>query len=109
MPSRPSVKSKKPAKRKSKASRNGKSTRRNELVIITGMSGSGKGNVLKAFEDLGYYCVDNLPVELIPQFAELSKTSEFERTALVVDIREGDQLRKLPKILEAIKKAVNTK
>ena len=40
-----------------------------ELVIITGMSGSGKASALKAFEDLGYYCVDNLPVELIPRFA----------------------------------------
>ena len=43
-----------------------------ELVIITGMSGSGKASALKAFEDLGYYCVDNLPVELIPRFAELA-------------------------------------
>src|SRR6202050_4546508 len=43
-----------------------------ELVIITGMSGSGKASVLKAFEDLGYYCVDNLPVQLIPQFADLA-------------------------------------
>jgi UPF0042 nucleotide-binding protein len=42
-----------------------------ELVIITGLSGSGKGSVLKVFEDLGYYSVDNLPVELFPKFAEL--------------------------------------
>ena len=61
-----------------------------ELVIITGMSGSGKASVLKAFEDLGYYCVDNLPVGLIPRFAELAgQSSEIERTALVVDVREG--------------------
>ncbi len=46
-----------------------------ELVIITGMSGSGKASALKAFEDLGYYCVDNLPVELIPRFAELALQS----------------------------------
>ncbi len=46
-----------------------------ELVIITGLSGSGKGTVLKAFEDLGYYAVDNLPIELIPKFAELAKDS----------------------------------
>ena len=66
---------------------------RGELVIITGMSGSGKASVLKAFEDLGYYCVDNLPVELIPRFAELvGQSSEIERTALVVDVREGTQL-----------------
>ena len=43
-----------------------------ELVIITGLSGSGKGSVLKALEDLGFYSVDNLPVELIPKFAELT-------------------------------------
>ena len=52
---------------------------RGELVIITGLSGSGKASVLKAFEDLGYYCVDNLPVELIPRFAELvGQSSEIE-------------------------------
>ncbi|PYV95937.1 MAG: RNase adaptor protein RapZ, partial [Acidobacteria bacterium] len=68
-----------------------------ELVIITGMSGSGKASVLKAFEDLGYYCVDNLPVGLIPRFAELvGRSSEIERTALVVDVREGEQLASLP-------------
>src|SRR5258708_32975288 len=66
---------------------------RGELVIITGMSGSGKASVLKAFEDLGYYCVDNLPVGLIPRFAELvGQSAEIERTALVVDVRDGGQL-----------------
>src|SRR5712672_157289 len=61
-----------------------------ELVIITGMSGSGKASVLKAFEDLGYYCVDNLPVQLIPQFADLAvQSGEIRRTALVVDVREA--------------------
>jgi UPF0042 nucleotide-binding protein len=73
------------------------------------MSGSGKASVLKAFEDLGYYCVDNLPIELIRRFAELAKqSSEIEKTALVVDIREGDQLKKLPPIIRTIKKQVNT-
>src|SRR5438445_5681822 len=80
-----------------------------ELVIITGMSGSGKASVLKAFEDLGYYCVDNLPIELIPQFAELAQNSEYERTALVVDIREGSQFRKLPSILKSLKNRLQTK
>lgn len=80
-----------------------------ELVIITGMSGSGKASVLKAFEDLGYYCVDNLPVELIPRFAELAKSSsQIERTALVVDIREGRELDRLPAILKSVKKIINT-
>ncbi len=81
-----------------------------ELVIITGMSGSGKASVLKAFEDLGYYCVDNLPVGLIPHFAELIGTSsEIERTALVVDVREGVQLAALPAILKSVKKLLPTK
>ena len=77
-----------------------------KLVIITGMSGSGKASVLKAFEDLGYYCVDNLPVGLIPHFAELVGTSsEIERSALVVDVREGTQLESLPSILMSVKEA----
>jgi UPF0042 nucleotide-binding protein len=81
-----------------------------ELVIITGMSGSGKASVLKAFEDLGYYCVDNLPVELIPRFAELvGQSSEIRRTALVVDVREGTQLEGLPAIVNSVKRMLPTK
>jgi UPF0042 nucleotide-binding protein len=81
-----------------------------ELVIITGMSGSGKASVLKAFEDLGFYCVDNLPVELIPRFAELvGQTSEISRTALVVDVREGTQLEALPTIVKSVKRLLPTK
>jgi UPF0042 nucleotide-binding protein len=81
-----------------------------ELVIITGMSGSGKASVLKAFEDLGYYCVDNLPVGLIPQFAELAgQSSEISRTALVVDVREGSQLGDLPEIVKAVRRVLPTK
>jgi RNase adapter protein RapZ len=113
MPTRPTRKKASP--RKVKRTPSGKrkklqqKTSRNELVIITGMSGSGKAQVLNAFEDLGYYCVDNLPVELIPRFAELSIDSEIQRTALVVDIREGGQLHKLPLILKALREAVDTK
>ncbi len=81
-----------------------------ELVIITGMSGSGKASVLKAFEDLGYYCVDNLPVGLIPRFAELvGQSSEIERTALVVDVREGRQLEELPQIVKSVRRMISTK
>ena len=81
-----------------------------ELVVITGMSGSGKASVLKAFEDLGYYCVDNLPVGLIPHFAELvGRSSEIERTALVVDVREGRQLEELPRIIHSVKKIISTR
>jgi RNase adapter protein RapZ len=81
-----------------------------ELVIITGMSGSGKASVLKAFEDLGYYCVDNLPVDLIPRFAELAvQSAEIRRTALVVDVREGLKLEKLPGILKSVRRMIPTK
>jgi UPF0042 nucleotide-binding protein len=81
-----------------------------ELVVITGMSGSGKASVLKAFEDLGYYCVDNLPVGLIPRFAELvTQSSEIKRTAIVVDVREGAQLESLPAIVIGMQKIIPTR
>jgi len=87
-----------------------RSQRAPELVIITGMSGSGKASVLKAFEDLGYYCVDNLPVQLIPQFADLVvQSSENRRTALVVDVREGSRLEELPGILKSVRRMIPTK
>jgi len=74
------------------------------------MSGSGKASALKVFEDLGYYCVDNLPVELIPRFAELAlQSGEIPRTALVVDVREGMQLEKLPAMLKAVKRIIPTR
>ena len=76
-----------------------KRLREASFVVVTGMSGSGKASVLKVFEDLGYFCVDNLPVDLIPKFAELCRTSgEIRRAALVVDIREGKALRRFPDI-----------
>jgi RNase adapter protein RapZ len=76
------------------------------LVILTGLSGSGKSTVLKAFEDMGFYCVDNLPVELMPTFAELHAAGEgdFARAALLVDAREGAQLEKLPPLLRHLRK-----
>src|SRR5947199_2026086 len=79
-----------------------------ELVVITGMSGSGKGSVLRALEDSGYYAVDNLPVELIPKFADLVQESAAARkAALVVDVREGTGLKKFPAIFRAIRSSVN--
>jgi RNase adapter protein RapZ len=81
---------------------------RPELVVITGMSGSGKATVLKVFEDLGYYAVDNIPVELIPRFADLVRSSDIERTALVVDVREGAKLDRLPVLLKQIKNQLRT-
>ena len=75
-----------------------------QLVILTGLSGSGKGSVLNTFEDLGYYCVDNLPVALIPTFGELYEggRGEVERAALLVDAREGAQIDLLPGIYKKL-------
>lgn len=98
--------------RKTKASSKNKqkTAHRPELVIITGLSGSGKGSVLKALEDLGFYSVDNLPVELIPKFAELTSDNPTVRAAaLVVDVREGAGLQSLPKVLESIRKSVSAR
>jgi len=77
-----------------------------QLVILTGLSGSGKSTVLRAFEDMGFYCVDNLPIDLIPIFAEIHAAGEgdFARAALLVDAREGLQLEKLPPLLKHLKK-----
>src|SRR5580658_7663777 len=80
-----------------------------ELVIVTGISGAGKASALKAFEDLGYHAVDNLPLELLPEFAELvGKSAEVARAAIVVDVREGSTLDRLPEILVAIRKILPT-
>src|ERR1700727_1975437 len=83
---------------------------RGELVILTGLSGSGKLSALKAFEDLGYYSVDNLPLELVPRFADLVRQSaEIERAALVVDVREGMRLDEFPDILKKVRKVLPTR
>jgi UPF0042 nucleotide-binding protein len=76
-----------------------------QLVILTGLSGSGKSTVLRTFEDLGFYCVDNLPVDLIPSFAELHAQSggDFTRAALLVDAREGARLEKLPDLYRRLR------
>jgi RNase adapter protein RapZ len=86
-----------------------KSRDQHELVIVSGMSGAGKASALKTFEDLGYYCVDNLPVGLISNFAELVLDSlEIQRAALVVDIREGARLDKLPQLLGSLRRLLKT-
>jgi RNase adapter protein RapZ len=79
------------------------------LIIITGLSGSGKLSALKAFEDLGYYAVDNMPIELVPRFAELiGESATTTRAALVVDVREGLGLERFPSILKQIRKTLKT-
>jgi UPF0042 nucleotide-binding protein len=78
---------------------------RKHFVLITGMSGSGKESVLKALEDLGYHCVDNLPIDLVAHFAETCRQpgSRIERAAVVVDIREGEALRQLPSLYRELR------
>jgi UPF0042 nucleotide-binding protein len=91
---RPNAKGNKPPRKPAK-----------ELVVVTGISGAGKASALKAFEDLGFHSVDNLPLELMEDFAALvSKSREVERAAVVVDVREGPTLDRLPEILKGVRK-----
>jgi UPF0042 nucleotide-binding protein len=75
------------------------------FVVLTGLSGAGKSQAIRALEDLGYFCVDNLPVTLIPTLAELSQRAEsdFKRVAIVVDVREGAFLSRFPKALRKLR------
>ena len=82
--------------------------KQSELVIITGLSGSGKGTVLKALEDLGYYAVDNLPISLMPKFSELIGGAGTRYAAIVVDIREGGTLERLPSMYKKVRAHVPT-
>jgi len=78
-----------------------------ELVIITGLSGSGKVTVLKCLEDLGYYSVDNLPVDLIPKFGELVRDSpNIRHAALLVDVREGEGLKRFPAVYAKLRRTL---
>jgi UPF0042 nucleotide-binding protein len=81
-----------------------------DLVIVTGISGAGKASALKAFEDLGFHAVDNLPLELLLDFAELvAKSTEIQSAAIVVDVREGQTLDRLPDILKGVKTILPTR
>ncbi|UWZ83488.1 RNase adapter RapZ [Occallatibacter riparius] len=81
-----------------------------ELVIVTGISGAGKASALKAFEDLGFHAVDNLPLELLHDFAGLvHKSPEIQDAAIVVDVREGQTLDRLPEILKSVKMVLPTR
>ena len=72
----------------------------NRFVIITGMSGAGKTQVLRTLEDLNYFCVDNLPVMLLPKFVELSRQTAGQNTAMVIDTRGGDTFSSLVEIMD---------
>src|ERR1700752_4904711 len=73
------------------------------FIILTGLSGSGKSQAIRALEDLGYFCVDNLPTTLIPTLAKLSLRGDIEKVAIVVDVREGNFLSSFPKIFKRLR------
>jgi UPF0042 nucleotide-binding protein len=76
------------------------------LVVVTGVSGAGKSTALRALEDLGYYCADNLPMPLMPKFVELLSTrAEIDRAGLVIDARGGEFLQDTTSILADIRSA----
>jgi RNase adapter protein RapZ len=76
-----------------------------QIVIITGMSGSGKSTAIRALEDAGFFCIDNLPVLLLPKLTELAGGGQIERLALVVDVREGIFLKEAPRVLDEVRRA----
>jgi UPF0042 nucleotide-binding protein len=75
------------------------------FIILTGLSGSGKSQAIRALEDLGYFCVDNLPTTLIPTLAKLTlRGGEIEKVAIVVDVREGNFLSSFPRVFKQLRK-----
>ena len=76
-----------------------------QFIIISGMSGSGKSRAVAALEDLGYYCVDNLPIALIPTFAQvcMAATEQYQKVALVTDVRAGGNFDQLLSSLDSIR------
>jgi UPF0042 nucleotide-binding protein len=75
------------------------------FIVLTGMSGSGKSQAIRALEDLGYFCVDNLPITLIPTLATLAlRGGEIDKVAIVVDVREKNLLSSFPKIFKRLRK-----
>jgi UPF0042 nucleotide-binding protein len=80
-------------------------TARARVIVVTGLAGAGKSQAIRALEDLGYFCVDNLPTALIPTLAGLSKrgSGDLPKVAIVVDVREGSFLRDFPKVWARLK------
>ena len=73
--------------------------------MLTGLSGSGKSQAIRALEDLGYFCVDNIPTTLIPTLADLVRREGIARVAIVVDIREKNFLAEFPKTYQETARA----
>lgn len=86
--------------------RSPRQTAEGRFVVLTGLSGAGKSHAIRALEDLGYFCVDNLPIRLIPTFAQLTRRagSEIARAAVVVDVREGSFLDEFAPIYRRLRR-----
>ena len=89
--------------RGARRSTSARGTRR--FVILTGLSGSGKTQAIRALEDLGYFCIDNLPTQLIPTMAELATRADtaLQKVAIVVDVREKEFLKRFPKVFRKLR------
>jgi len=89
--------------RAARRSTSARGTRR--FVILTGLSGSGKTQAIRALEDLGYFCIDNLPTQLIPTMAELATRADtaLQKVAIVVDVREKEFLKRFPKVFRKLR------
>jgi UPF0042 nucleotide-binding protein len=91
------------------ARRRGRLALTSRFVVLTGLSGSGKSQAIRALEDLGYFCVDNLPITLMPTLAELTLRAgtEISKAAVVVDVREGALLSQFPKTYKQLQAMPN--
>jgi len=88
------------------ATRKASRTRDASFVVVTGVSGAGKSHAIRALEDLGYFCVDNLPIALLPTFADLTLNAEGQtrRAAVVIDVREGRELARFPVVYRRLQR-----
>ena len=77
-----------------------------EFIFLTGMSGAGKSNAANAMEDLGFYCIDNIPPMLIPPFVDLANKGEIDlsKIAIVTDIRSGEAFENIGEVFDALEK-----
>ena len=92
------------SRRTARASGKSVAAARHPFIIVTGLSGSGKSQAIRALEDLGYFCVDNLPTALIPTLGTLAARGAFEKAAIVADVRETRFLSTFPSVFRKLKK-----
>ncbi|MCC7179206.1 MAG: RNase adapter RapZ [Acidobacteria bacterium] len=88
----------------------GHAARSTRFVVLTGLSGAGKSQAIRALEDLGYYCVDNLPVTLLPFMAEFARKhgNEHDRIAVVIDVREPRFVSDFPRVFRVLRQSRET-